>query len=1140
MNNNEIFILHPEDNNLLNNGYVEINGSRDENDLKIARHELKTFVCEGEYQKGIYRILQTYLGNFEQPKQPAVWVSGFYGSGKSHLVKMLGYLWEDFAFPDGTTARTIKPLPDDVNELMTELSRKQAKHGRLSVSGTLKDFPSSDIRYSFFQLFMNALGLPPQFHHFKFVHWCKKEGIYDNLKKIIEDDGGHFKTEYENLFVSSSIAQGILKLKPGFAESEAKVLDHLSETFIRVDSISRDQLLDTLKYEVFPLFFKTIPCTVVVLDEVQQFIGNDGDKAIDLQNLTQELGSGFDGKLLLVGTGQNALSETPYLQKLQDRYTVKVLLSDADVETVTRKTVLAKKASAIPAIQKKLDDSLGEISRSLAGTDFAFRTDDKDNLVADYPVLPSIRKFWKRILISIDTAGTSGQLRSQLRIVDDGIKLVASGELGDFIPADFIFDQKRGQLLQNAMLLQETNNLIEDLRKRGGVSILLSRIVSIVFLIDKLPTDLPGYRLKSDKKTIADLLIGTLNGTSENFRETVSFSVDKLVELKMLMPIGDEFKLQTRAGAEWETEFTSHSTKLINDGDDQVHSIRRDGFMQFLKDKTKTIRILQGSSKQNREFDIYQGNEKPNTDNKLNLWVRDGWFDNESLVLDEIRAAGANAPLAYLYIKKLKAEELKIEIIKFRAAELTLQSKGVPTSPEGIQARRSMETRMQRAEININDLIANIAKDALVFLAGGNKVDIGYVAENIKKSLEDIAIRQFSEFGKCDFNSWDTAIKKALNGNLESLKDIGYNAEIKDHPVAMAILNFIGNNKKKGSEIRKNFQQSPFGWPQDAIDTVLILLRLSENISTAETNLNQARIGAAEFIKELHQLTTPEKIEIRKLYQTVGISCKSTEELFHSTAFLDKVKALANVISGDAPLPEPINTQFITDITYLFGNERLRKIYDDRIDLSDKVSTWNKKSDVVTKRKPKWDSLTALNRYVPANESTADIKSEIAAILNERLLLNEPDPVADPLNKITDYVRTQLKTFLAKYTSLHGTLTKELLDNPYWRKLTTEKQQEILTEFDLIKLPTVDTSEHAKMIVSLESISLSAWVDKLAALPGKFQSALDEAIKISAPKAQSFIFPKKTITTQKELDLYITSAKTSLQALLKDGSIIIK
>ena len=87
---------------------------------------------------------------------------------------MLGYLWEDFTFPYGATARSIKPLPTDVNDLLTELSRKQAVHGKLSVSGTLKDFPSPDIRYSFLQLFMNALNLPAQYHHFKFVHWCMK------------------------------------------------------------------------------------------------------------------------------------------------------------------------------------------------------------------------------------------------------------------------------------------------------------------------------------------------------------------------------------------------------------------------------------------------------------------------------------------------------------------------------------------------------------------------------------------------------------------------------------------------------------------------------------------------------------------------------------------------------------------------------------------------------------------------------------------------------------------------------------------------------------------------------------------------------------------------------------------------------
>ena len=1142
MLNKEIFTLNPDDNNLLNDGVVEINTSReDENGLRIVRHELKTFVCEGEYQKGIYRILQTYLNNFDQPKQPAVWVSGFFGSGKSHLVKMLGYLWDDFEFPDGATARSIKPLPTDVNDLLTELSRKQAVHGKLSVSGTLKDFPSPDIRYSFLQLFMDALKLPAQYHHFKFVHWCMKEGFYEELQDLIKKEGKDFKAEYENLFVSNTLAKAILKLRPQFADSEAKVKENFKANFRRVDRISRNELIDTLRDEVFPLFYKKIPCTIVVLDELQQFIGSDGDKAIELQNLAQDLSSSFDGKLFLVGTGQNALVETPYLQKLQDRFTVKVALSDTDVETVTRKTVLAKKASAIPAIQTKLDSTLGEISRNLAGTDFAFRTDDKDTLVADYPVLPSTRKFWKKILQVIDTAGTSGQLRSQLRIIDDGVKKVSARDLGDIIPADFIFDQKKNQLLQNAMLLQETNNLMEDLRKKGGDNILLARIIGIVFLIDKLPSDHPGSKLKSDKNTIADLLIESLNIDSDIFRKKVSDAIDALAEKKVLMPIGTEYKLQTRAGQEWETEFTTQVTKLINDGEDQVHRLRKERILQILKEKTKTILIQQGSSKQKREFEIYSGNEKPNTDNKLNIWVRDGWLENEALVLDEIRAEGANAPLAYLFIKKIKAEDLKTEIIKFRAAELTLNAKGVPSSPEGEQAKRSMETRKGLAEHHIGDLIESILKEAVVYLAGGNKVDPGAIGENIKKSLDDIAIRQFSDFNKADFKDWDKALTKALQGDQTALQKIGYNGDVKDHPVAIAILNFIGNNTKKGKEIRDNFLKSAFGWSQDAVDATIILLRLSENISTTETNLNQTRIGAAEFKKETHTLTTAEKIEIRKLYQVAGISCKSTEEEKESYTFLDKLKTLADRIYGDAPLPEKENIQFIRDIEYLNGNERLRKIYDERKLLEETYKSWNKKADTIEKRKPQWEVLIELNRFIPENETTAPLKKEITAIREGRLLLNEPDPIADPLNKITEFLRNELKSKHTAYTTAHKEHLKNLESNAYWKKINGAQQQSILLKYELTDVPGIDVVDQKKILASVERISLSAWGDKLAALPGKFQAALEEAQALAAPTASNYSIPRKTISNEKELDEYVSDVKTQVSKLLKNGnSVIIK
>jgi len=481
MKNKELFTLNPEENNLINDGVVEINTAIDEKGLQIIYHELKTFVCEGEYQRGLHRILQTYLKYLDEPKQPSVWVSGFFGSGKSHLIKILGYLWEDFKFPNGETARSIKQLPDDVNDLIVELNRKQKVFGRLSISGTLKDFPSADIRYSFLQLFLNKLGLPAQYHHFKFVYWAKQEGIYDDLKAIIESQGKSFKHEYENLFVSSALAKAVLELKPEFAENEAKVKENFKANFRRIDSINRDQFIHCIKNEILPMFFgDKIPLTIIVLDEVQQFIGNDSDKSIDVQNLEQDISSNFDGKFLLVGTGQNALSETSLLQRLQARFTVNVNLSDTDVETVTRKTVLEKKPSVIKPLDQILEGALGEISRNLSGTDFAYVTSDRSMLVADYPILPSTRKFWKKILQVIDTAGTSGQLRSQLRIVDESIKKVANKDAGNIVPADLIFEQKQAQLLQNALLLNDTNNLTKQLLRNYFLIISLNHLMHFV------------------------------------------------------------------------------------------------------------------------------------------------------------------------------------------------------------------------------------------------------------------------------------------------------------------------------------------------------------------------------------------------------------------------------------------------------------------------------------------------------------------------------------------------------------------------------------------------------------------------------------------------------------------------------------
>ena len=61
----------------------------------------QTFMTDTEYGRGLARVVEAYLASLGRGDQEGVWISGFDGSGKSHLGKVLCALWTDFEFPDG-------------------------------------------------------------------------------------------------------------------------------------------------------------------------------------------------------------------------------------------------------------------------------------------------------------------------------------------------------------------------------------------------------------------------------------------------------------------------------------------------------------------------------------------------------------------------------------------------------------------------------------------------------------------------------------------------------------------------------------------------------------------------------------------------------------------------------------------------------------------------------------------------------------------------------------------------------------------------------------------------------------------------------------------------------------------------------
>jgi hypothetical protein len=88
-----------------------------------------------------------------------------------------------------------------------------------------------------------------------------------------------------------------------------------------------------------------------------------------VQEVVESLSKNFKGRVLIIATGQSALTIDAALSKLFGRFPVQVQLSDSDVEEVLRETVLKKKASASKPLGElfRSNGCLGEISAHLQG-----------------------------------------------------------------------------------------------------------------------------------------------------------------------------------------------------------------------------------------------------------------------------------------------------------------------------------------------------------------------------------------------------------------------------------------------------------------------------------------------------------------------------------------------------------------------------------------------------------------------------------------------------------------------------------------------------------------------------------------------------------------------------------------------------
>ncbi len=822
LQNRQIFHRDPTSFVIPNDGVTEVFEPRTPQEWSVLRYELESFVCSGEYKAGLERVLSTFLGHLDQAKQPAVWVSGFYGSGKSHFVRVLQYLWQDVTFPDGALARSLVSLPPDIEAQFRELSTAARREGGLwSAAGTLSAGADS-IRLALLSIVYCGAGLPSQYAPACLTIWLRQKGIYNAVVAGIEGQGETLAGELNNMYVSPVLAKAVLAAYPDLGATPKDVLAQIRAQFPQKAEITEAELLQSMA-DVLALQCNKPgkwPLTLLVFDELQQSIGTDNNRTLQAQDLVQACSSRFGSSLLFVGTGQAALEATPQLSKLEDRFTVRVTLSDRDVQQVIREVVLRKDQDHVAALTAVLDAASGEINRHLAGTKIAPTLSDRPDLVPDYPLLPARRRFWERLLRAIDRPGTAAQLRTQLRIVHEAVRGVANAPVGTVVPADMIYEQQGSSMLQSGVLLPEVAAIIAEQNDGSADGTLRARLCALIFLLGELPTEgVMATGVQATAGTLADLLVDDLTAGSASLRQCIPGLLQALVEDGLLMLVGGEHRLQTRESAEWERDRRARYQKIANDPT-RLAGDRLSEFRVAVGKTLSGLKLIQGASKVPRKHELHFGLDAPPTGtDSVQVWVRDEWSTSEKTVRGDAQATGVESPVVFVLLPRRDADALNASLAGLAAAIDTLNARPAnqPT-PEGIQARRAMETRRELERGTLDRLVAGVLDAARVWQGGGNEVTEATLRDSVEKALDASLVRLFPKFGLADDPRWSTVVEHARQGASDALAALGYSGNPDGHPVCKEVQGYLGGAGKLGSDVRGRFTGPGFGWPKDAVE----------------------------------------------------------------------------------------------------------------------------------------------------------------------------------------------------------------------------------------------------------------------------------------------------------------------------------
>lgn len=425
--------------------------------------EVEEYVLTNEAAKGVELLLEAYT-NYTNAN--GVWISGFFGSGKSHLLKMLAHLLGDVEGQEFDRAAVVKSFRDKAPDkflpaLLTKSETIQAQSLLFNIDqkATLITKDQTDALLKVFvKVFDESRGYyGNQGHVARFERDLDKRGQYDAFKAAFERIAGvpWSQGREQSALEASSI-------DAAFTEVDGNATSGIIKQYSASYSVSIEDFADEVKAWLdkqdngFRLNF--------FVDEVGQFIGSNTHLMLNLQTIAESLNTKCQGRAWVFVTSQEDMDKVVGdrtkqqgndFSKIQARFATRVKLTSADVEEVIRKRLLEKNdagAAALSAIYAKESANFKTLFDFVDGAKSYRNYTDETHFVGTYPFVGYQFPLFQAAIEGIsdhnvfEGRNSSVGERSMLGVVQQVAKDIGNVEVGCLASFDRMFAGIRASL----------------------------------------------------------------------------------------------------------------------------------------------------------------------------------------------------------------------------------------------------------------------------------------------------------------------------------------------------------------------------------------------------------------------------------------------------------------------------------------------------------------------------------------------------------------------------------------------------------------------------------------------------------------------------------------------------------------------